>query len=82
MAGKSDIPQGEGDFYATYVAAAATLAYWGLVRRGVTPRRAAQTVNENALEMICTLREEFNKLLEAEAASDDTPCDRDDSSEE
>lgn len=83
MEGRSDIPEGEGDYYATYVAAAATLAYWGLVRKGVTPRRAAASVNENALEMICKLREEFNKLLaSAEDGSEDGPCDRETSSDE
>lgn len=71
MAGSSDIPKDEGDFYATYVAAAATLAYWGLVKSGVQARRAAKQVNTKALEMIFTIKERFDEAervatLEAE----------------
>ncbi len=62
MSGRSDMPTDSGDMYATYVAAAATLAYWGLVRAGISPRRAAASVDRNALEMIETLRERFKTM--------------------
>ena len=61
MSGRSDVPTDFGDMFATYVAAAATLAYWGLVKSGVTPRRAAASVDRNALEMIETIRERYKK---------------------
>jgi hypothetical protein len=56
MEGKADVPTDKGDFFATYVAAAATLAYWGLVRRGVLPGAAAKQVEANALKMLDTVR--------------------------
>src|SRR5262249_53983365 len=57
MEGKADVPTDKGDFYATYVAAAATLAYWGLVRSGTFPQHAAELVERNALKMLDTVRE-------------------------
>jgi hypothetical protein len=61
MRGKSDVPTDKGDIYATYVAAAATLAYWGLVKSGVRPLHAAKIVEDNALKMIDTVRERLNQ---------------------
>jgi hypothetical protein len=57
MDGKADVPTDKGDFFATYVAAAATLAYWGLVRNGTFPEHAAELVETNALKMLDTVRQ-------------------------
>lgn len=69
MAGKSDVPADKGDFFPTYVAAAATLAYWGLVKSGVQPRQAAASVEANALIMIDIVREREEKAAAAQAAA-------------
>lgn len=89
LAGKSDVPKDQGDFYATYVAAAATIAYWKLVQQGVTPRRAAKLVNEKALDMITTLKAQFDSYIEGDGDSSklsghpaEAPCDRDESDAE
>lgn len=65
MAGKADVPTDKGHYFATYVAAAATLAYWGLVKSGVHPVHAAHLVEDNALKMLDTVKQR----LEAEAAT-------------
>jgi hypothetical protein len=57
MAGNADVPTNAGDYFATYVAAAATLAYWGLVKSGVHPSIAATQVEVNALAMLDTIRQ-------------------------
>jgi hypothetical protein len=57
MDGRADVPTDKGDYFATYVAAAATLACWGLVRsRGMHPENAARQVEANALKMLDTVR--------------------------
>lgn len=57
MDGNADVPTDKGDYFATYVAAAATLAYWGLVSsRGMHPENAARQVEANALKMLDTVR--------------------------
>lgn len=56
MHDSAEVPEGKGDFYATYVAAAATLAYWGLVKSGVRPLTAARSVTANAFKMLDTVR--------------------------
>lgn len=55
-AGKSDLPPGLGDIYTTYIAAAATHAYWNLSKGGVLPHPAMERVESAALEMIAKLR--------------------------
>lgn len=59
MAGGSDVPADIGSVYATYVGAAATLAYWTMLHSGadVDPADTAKAVNSNAMEMIRKLRE-------------------------
>ncbi|MBK9141380.1 MAG: hypothetical protein IPM23_02720 [Candidatus Melainabacteria bacterium] len=59
MAGSAEVPENMGDIHATYVAAASTLAYWGLVKSGVPARQAAVNVDRNALSMIATIRQRF-----------------------
>lgn len=71
MAGKSELPQGIGDIYATYVAAAATLAFWGLVKSGVRPLVAVRTVEENALKMLDEVRKHHNDTV---TTRDDSEC--------
>ena len=65
MSGKSDVPEVAGDIYATYVAAAATLAYWGLVKSGVPARKAAVSVDANALRMLDTVKDRFRSKMGA-----------------
>lgn len=60
MRGSAEVPADIGDVFATYVAAAATLAYWGLVKSGMQPRRAATLVDSNALKMLDTVRQRFD----------------------
>ncbi|MDZ4834198.1 MAG: hypothetical protein SGJ27_10515 [Candidatus Melainabacteria bacterium] len=59
VAGKSDVPEDLGSVYATYVGAAATVAYWLILHSGaeVDPADTAIAVNANAMEMIRKLRE-------------------------
>jgi len=57
MNGHADVPDNIGDIFGTYVAAAATLAYWGLCKSGVRPLLAAAVVEENALKMLETVRQ-------------------------
>lgn len=59
MNGSSELPEDLGDLHATYVAAAATLAYWGLVKSGVPAIRAAQYVEANSLAMLDAVRVRF-----------------------
>ncbi|MBZ0185751.1 MAG: hypothetical protein K8F91_05810, partial [Candidatus Obscuribacterales bacterium] len=63
MSDSSVVPEDIGDVHATYVAAAATLAYWGLVKSGTPAREAAVSVDRNALSMIETVRARFEKIL-------------------
>jgi len=58
MQGRSDIPESLGDVYATYVAAAAALAYWGAVGAGQRAKlQAVPMIEKNALAMLATIRE-------------------------
>ncbi len=58
MQGKSDVPEELGDVYATYVAAAAALAYWGAVEYGRRAKlQAVPMIEKNALLMLATIRE-------------------------
>ncbi len=58
MQGKSDVPEELGDVYATYVAAAAALAYWGAVGAGRRAKlQAVPMIEKNALAMLTTIRE-------------------------
>ncbi len=60
MSGSSEIPTDIGDVYATYVASAASLAYWLLVKSGTPPLMATLIVEENALAMLETLRQRYD----------------------
>jgi hypothetical protein len=72
MNGSAEVPDNIGDIYGTYVAAAATLAYWGLCKSGVRPLVAAAVVEENALKMLDTVRQ---RQATAEAGTPEhTPC--------
>lgn len=57
MAGNAVVPDDMGDFYATYVAAAATMAYWGLSEGGQRVEDSIARVEKNALKMLDTVRE-------------------------
>lgn len=58
MQGKSDVPVDLGDVHATYVAAAAALAYWGAVAHGRRAKlQAVPMIEKNALQMLATIRE-------------------------
>lgn len=58
MQGKSDVPEELGDVYATYVAAAAALAYWGAVGAGRRAKlHAVPMIEKNALAMLSAIRE-------------------------
>lgn len=57
MAGNANVPTDMGDFYATYVAAAATMAYWGLSDGGKRVEAAIDLVEKNALKMLDTVRQ-------------------------
>jgi hypothetical protein len=57
MAGNAYVPDDMGDFYATYVAAAATMAYWGLSEGGRRVEDSIARVEKNALKMLDTVRE-------------------------
>jgi hypothetical protein len=58
MQGRSDVPEELGDVYATYVAAAAALAYWGAVGAGRRAKlHAVPMIEKNALAMLSTIRE-------------------------
>lgn len=72
------VPTDKGDFYATYVAAASTIAYWGLCKSGVNPRRAAIQVNAKALEMVSTIKERYEKEKAARMEADKEGCDNPD----
>lgn len=63
MAGKSDIPAGMGDVFATYVAAAAITAYWGLCKAGMRPRLAIARVESAARKMMDIVRERVNEPI-------------------
>jgi hypothetical protein len=82
MKGSAEVPSGIGDVFATYVAAAATLAYWGLVKSGVQPRRAAMVVDTNALKMLDTVRLRFADQAQGfEAGAHDPEVDEPDTLE-
>jgi len=77
MAGKADVPTDKGDFFATYVAAAATLAYWALVKKGTHPLKATPLVEANALKMLETVKERLESKAQAapeRPASDPKPA--------
>jgi hypothetical protein len=57
MAGNANVPDDMGDMYATYVAAAATMAYWGLTEGGRRVGSSIALVEKNALRMLDTVRE-------------------------
>ncbi len=56
MQDSSRLPAGNGDIYATYVAAAATLAYYQLVKTGTHPEKAKRQVQSRALQMLEAVR--------------------------
>lgn len=60
IAGSSELPEDIGDVYATYVAAAASLAYWRLVQAGVPAMKAAKHVEAHALEMLDKVKARFD----------------------
>lgn len=60
MAGNAIVPSDMGDFYATYVAAAATMAYWGLTEGGRRVEDSIARVEKNALKMLDTVRERLS----------------------
>ncbi|HEY9775738.1 MAG TPA: hypothetical protein V6C81_18380 [Planktothrix sp.] len=76
MNGSSELPAEKGDMFATYIAAAATMAFWGLCKSGVRPLVAAASVEENALKMIFTARdrEEAAELAKANVHEAHGPC--------
>lgn len=58
MQGSSEVPEELGDVYATYVAAAAALAYWGSVSAGRRAKlQAVPMIEKNALAMLATIRD-------------------------
>ncbi|CAN5146244.1 hypothetical protein BH10CYA1_BH10CYA1_38480 [soil metagenome] len=57
MAGNAVVPDDMGDMYATYIAAAATMAYWGLTEGGRRVSGSIALVEKNALRMLDTVRE-------------------------
>ncbi len=57
MAGNAVVPDDMGDMYATYIAAAATMAYWGLTEGGRRVSSSVALVEKNALRMLDTVRE-------------------------
>lgn len=58
MSGKFEIPADMGDVYANYVAAAATLAYWGACANGKRAKLvAAPMIEQGALAMLAQIRE-------------------------
>lgn len=59
VAGKADIPEDVGSVYATYIGAAAIVAYWKKVAKGGDPVESAKQVNKTALSMMKTLRAKF-----------------------
>ncbi len=61
MDGTSEIPSDMGDVFATYVAAAAITAYWGLCKVGMQPRRAIARVEKAARKMLDIVRERVNE---------------------
>ncbi len=65
VAGKSDVPDDMGSVYATYVGAAATLAYWQLLHKETDPNAdasaIARAVNANAMKMIHELEAKASK---------------------
>ncbi len=76
MAGGSEVPVELGDVYSPYVAAAATLAYWGLVKSGMPALKAAAAVESNALVMLDTVHTRFEAAEQAaQAAGQAQPVD-------
>jgi hypothetical protein len=69
MNGQSELPTDKGDIFATYIASAATMAFWGLCKSGVRPLVAAASVEENALKMIFTARDREEAAEEAKAVA-------------
>lgn len=67
MNGSAALPDDLGDIHATYVAAAASLAYWGLVKSGVPAMKAARFVEANSLAMLDAVRLRFENIDSAEA---------------
>jgi len=64
VAGKSEVPSDIGSVYATYVGAAATLAYWRLLHNSgadVDASEVAKAVTANAMKMIASLLEKAPK---------------------
>ena len=65
VAGKSEVPDDMGSVYATYVGAAATLAYWQLLHQETDPNAdasaVARAVNANAMKMIHELEVKARK---------------------
>jgi hypothetical protein len=56
LAGSAEVPTDQGDFQATYVAAAATMAYWKLAKAGRRIGPSLRMIEENALLMLNTIR--------------------------
>ncbi|MDZ4833246.1 MAG: hypothetical protein SGJ27_05535 [Candidatus Melainabacteria bacterium] len=60
MNGSSELPEDIGDVYATYVAAAASLAYWRLVQAGVPAVKAAPHVELHCLAMLDAVKARYD----------------------
>jgi hypothetical protein len=70
MEGNAELPTDMGDIHVTYVIAAASLAYWGLCKSGISPRDAATLIENTALAMIEKVRHNFEeRKAAAEAAA-------------
>ncbi len=62
IAGKADVPEDKGDMHVTYVASAAVLATFELVRTGkATGPETLKAVSENAMQMLETLKARADK---------------------
>lgn len=62
IAGKTDVPEDKGDIHVTYVASAAILASFQLVREGkATGPETLKQVSENAMQMLETLKARADK---------------------
>jgi len=71
LAGNADVPTDKGDFQATYVAAAATMAYWRLAQAGRRIGPSLRMIEENALLMLNTIRQ---RQAQPAVAPTQCPC--------
>jgi hypothetical protein len=61
ISGKADVPEDKGDIHVTYVAAAAILTTFELVRTGKAGPETLKQVSENAMQMLETLKARAEK---------------------